>query len=106
MSNRVTYMVKGEERRKVYWSIDRRELEEDGWKVEGEEAPAEPKVLPEVEVGEDPFEAVAEEKGEYDLDEMTKSELLAWAGDLGHDLPGNELKSEILAKCKEIEGAL
>lgn len=106
MSNYVAYMVKGDERRQVYWSIDRRELEEDGWKVESEEKPAAPKTLPEVEVGEDPFEAVAEEEEEYDLNEMTKAELLAWASDLGHDLPANELKSEVLAKCKEIEGAL
>ena len=106
MSNYVAYMVKGDERRQVYWSIDRRELEEDGWKVESEEKPAAPKTLPEVEVGEDPFEAAAEDEEEYDLDGMTKAELLAWDSDLGHDLPTNELKSEVLAKCKEIEGAL
>jgi len=98
-------MVKGDERRRVYWSIDRRELEQDGWKIESEEAPVQAKPLPEVEVSEDPFEVVYEEQ-EYDLDEMTKAQLLAWAGELGYDIPGNELKSEVLAKCKEIEGTL
>ena len=41
-----------------------------------------------------------------DLDEMTKTELLDWALELGHDLPNNDRKADILKACKEIEASL
>ena len=108
-----TYFVKeGEERRAVYYTVQARELRARGWVEEGEKAvpykPAER--LPEIinEVGAEPFdstESLTEPMGES-LEEMTKAELLDWALDHGHDLPNNDLKAEIFAKCKEIQEGL
>jgi hypothetical protein len=61
-----------------------------------------------VEVGAEPYdstESLTEPMAES-LEEMTKAELLDWALDRGHDLPNNDLKAEIFAKCKEIEAGL
>ena len=109
-----TWFVKGDERRAAYYTIQARELREQGYVEEGEKAvaakPAER--LPEIvnEVGAEPYdstesltEPIAEED---DLDSMTKAELLDWALEHGEDLPNNDLKAEILAKCKEIQSAL
>lgn len=108
-----TYFVKGDDRRAAYYTIQARELREAGYMEEGEKA--EPVKLiekrqPEIvnEVGAEPFdstESLTEPLGET-LDEMTKAELLDWALDRGHDLPNNDRKADILAKCKEIEAKL
>lgn len=108
-----TYFVKGDVRRAAYYTIQAKELRAKGFVEEGEKA--EPvrlieKRQPEIvnEAGAEPFdstESLTEPLGET-LDEMTKAELLDWALDRGHDLPNNDKKAEILAKCKEIEAAL
>lgn len=106
-----TYFVKGDERRAAYWTVQARELRAKGFVEEGERAevrkPVErqPEII--VEAGTtayDSTDALQEPQAkENDLDGMTKAELLDWALDRGHDLPNNELKSEILKTCKEIE---
>jgi len=109
-----TWFVKGDERRAAYYTIQARELRAAGFVEEGEKAaPAKPlERLPEIvnEVGAEPYdstESLTEPMAEEDdLDKMTKAELLDWALDRGQDLPNNDLKSEILAKCKEIQSAL
>lgn len=106
-----TYFVKdGERRRAAYYTIQARELIKAGYVEEGEKAePRTPKPLPEivVEAGAEPYdstESLTEPMAEEgDLDGMTKSELLDWALEKGHDLPNNGLKAEILAACKEIQ---
>ena len=106
-----TWFVKGDERRAAYYTIQARELRQEGYAEEGEKAvPAKaPERLPEIvnEVGAEPFdstESLTEPLAEDgDLDSMTKAELLDWALDHGVDLPNNDRKAEILAACKEIE---
>ena len=105
-----TYFVKeGEERRAAYFTVQARELRQAGWVEEGEKAvvhkPAErlPEIV--VEAGAEPYdstESLTEPIGEA-LEEMTKAELLDWALERGHDLPNNDRKADIFAKCKEIE---
>ena len=68
----------------------------------------EKKPLPEilVEAGTDAYDddSIKEpQAAEGALEEMTKAELLDWALKQGHDLPNNDLKSEIFARCKEIK---
>ena len=109
-----TWFVKGDERRAAYYTIQARELRAAGFVEEGKKAvaakPAER--LPEIvnEVGAEPYdstESLTEPMAEEDdLDSMTKAELLDWALEHGEDLPNNDLKAEILAKCKEIQSAL
>ena len=109
-----TWFVKGDERRAAYYTIQARELRQKGFTEEGEKAVAAKPLerLPEIvnEVGAEPFdstESLTEPMAEEgDLDAMTKAELLDWALDHGEDLPNNDRKAEILAKCKEIQAAL
>ena len=107
-----TYFVKeGERRRAAYYTIQARELRDAGYVEEGEKAVAAKPIerLPEIvnEVGAEPYDSTESltepmaAKG--DLDSMTKAELLDWALEQGHDLPNNDLKSAILAACKEIQ---
>lgn len=86
-------------------------LESSGWTRVGEEKPVadKPEPLPEilVEVGVDAYDNDSIKSNDVaDLDEMTKAELLDWALELGHDLPNNDRKAEILKACKEIEATL
>ena len=109
-----TWFVKGDERRAAYYTIQAREFRAAGFVEEGEKAVAAKPLerLPEIvnEVGAEPFdstESLTEPMAdEDDLDAMTKAELLDWALDHGEDLPNNDRKAEILAKCKEIQAAL
>ena len=106
-----TYFVKGDERRAAYYTIQAKELRAAGYVEEGEKAVAAKPIerLPEIvnEVGAEPFdstESLTEPMAdEEDLDSMTKAELLGYALERGVDLPNNDLKSEILAACKEIQ---
>ena len=109
------WFVKGDQRRPVYFSIDVRELKEDGWVEEGEKAvPANlDKPLPEilVEAGVDAYDDDSlksndEEEEDFDLTDLTKAELLEWAMEQGHDLKNALPKAEILAQCKEILASL
>lgn len=109
-----TWFVKGDSRRAAYYTIQARELRAAGYTEEGEKAVAkkpierQPEII--VEAGTtayDSTDALQEPQTEDgNLDSMTKAELLEWALDNGHDLPNNDLKAEILKKCKEIELSL
>lgn len=110
-----TWFVKeGERRRAAYYTIQARELRAAGYVEEGEKAVVAPKAerLPEIvpEVAAEPFdstESITEPIGEEGLlEDMTKSELLDWALERGHDLPNNDRKADIFAACKEIEANL
>ena len=109
-----TWFVKGDERLAAYYTIQAREFRAAGFVEEGKKAKAAKPLerLPEIvnEVGAEPYdstESLTEPMAEEDdLDSMTKAELLDWALEHGEDLPNNDLKAEILAKCKEIQSAL
>lgn len=109
-----TWFVKGDQRLAAYYTIQAREFSAAGFVEEGQKAaPAKPlERLPEIvnEVGAEPYdstESLTEPMAEEDdLDSMTKAELLDWALEHGEDLPSNDLKAEVLAKCKEIQSAL
>ena len=106
-----TWFVRNGERRAAYWTVQARELRADGWVEEGEKVEVrkpiekQPEII--VEAGTtayDSTDALQEPQAEEnDLDGMTKSELLDWALERGHDLPNNDLKAEILEACKQIE---
>jgi len=106
-----TYFVKGDKRRAAYYTIQARELRDRGYLEEGEKAQAAKPIerLPEIvnEVGAEPFdstESLTEPLADNeDLDSMTKAELLDYAMDRGVDLPNNDLKSQILSACKELQ---
>jgi len=106
-----TYFVKGDKRRAAYYTIQARELRDRGYVEEGEKAQAAKPIerLPEIvnEVGAEPFdstESLTEPLADNeDLDSMTKAELLDYAMDRGVDLPNNDLKSQILSACKELQ---
>lgn len=109
-----TWFVKDGKRRSAFYTIQARELVEAGWVEEGAKAEKrepikrQPEII--VEAGTtayDSTDALQEPQAEEDdLDSMTKAELLDWALEHGEDLPSNDLKAEILAKCKEIQPAL
>ena len=106
-----TYFVKGDKRRAAYYTIQARELRAKGYVEEGEKAVAakpierQPEIV--VEAGAEPYdstESLTEPLAEKeDLDSMTKAELLDYAMDRGVDLPNNDLKSQILSACKELQ---
>lgn len=109
-----TWFINGDERRAAYYTVQARELRAKGFvEEEGKAQAHEPaKRLPEIvnEAGAEPFdstESLTEPMaGTSDLDSMTKAELLDWAMDRSHDLPNNNRKADILAKCKEIRDSL
>jgi hypothetical protein len=106
-----TYFVKDGVRRAAYYTIQARELMAKGYVEEGAEPSKpievhEPKPAPEtlVEVGLDAFdtESIKDEGSEDSLEEMTKTELLAFAMERGVDLPNNDRKADILAECRKL----
>ena len=111
LPERPVVFIKGDRRKTVCHTAIARELLRSGWTQEGT-APLvkkeEKKPLPEilVEAGTDAYDddSIKEpQAAEGALEEMTKAELLDWALKQGHDLPNNDLKSEIFARCKEIK---
>ena len=109
-----TYFVKDGDRRAAYYTVQARELLEQGFVEEGEKAEVrkpiekQPEIL--VEAGGTAYDSTSSiqepQAEENDLDAMTKAELLDWAMDNGHDLKNALPKSEILTQCKDIELSL
>ena len=106
-----TYFVKGDQRRSAYFTVQASELLAKGFVEEGEKAATakpierQPEII--VEAGSTAYDTTdtlqePQSDGET-LEEMTKAELLDWALDNGEDLKNNQPKSEIFARCKEIE---
>jgi len=109
LRKRPTYFVKDGVRREAFFTIQARELREQGFVEEGAELPKPPKVekkLPEVavEVGGDAFdfETAVEVVGET-LDDMTKIELIEYAEEHGLEFKPNQPKFEILEICKDYQ---
>lgn len=106
LKNRPTYFVKNGVRKPVYYTVDARQLIENGWIKEGSSAAAPVKVTgvaipitsPEPAVNES--EAVAEPKSEVDLDSMTRAELITFAESNGVEFKSYASKAEILEACK------
>jgi hypothetical protein len=101
LRNRPVYYCKDGQRTPVYYTVDARDLENQGWVREEAEAPAaEPefeKVTLEVKV---PAEPEAEESPDFEL--MTRADLLKYAEERGVDLRNNASKAELLEACKQI----
>jgi hypothetical protein len=92
--------VKGDERRLVYYTVEARELRENGWVRESGDEPEAPAT---VEAAEEKAEFEPEPVvGDPDFEAMTKRELLQYAADNGIDLPDNALKAELIEACKAI----
>jgi hypothetical protein len=109
-----TYFVRGDERRAAYYTIQARELLEQGFVEEDGDneiiAANIHKPLPEIvaEVGVDAFDDDADVlslEGDELLDAMTKAELLEYALEHGVDLKNTLPKAQILAACKELGDA-
>jgi hypothetical protein len=111
-----TYFTKDGKRKAVYHTVVARELTEAGWvaeeppvtlveKLKGlrrlteEKAPKEPAPVSTEEPVVQP--APIEEGTSASLDNMTRAELIEFAGVNGVEIKSNALKAEILEACKE-----
>jgi predicted transcriptional regulator len=110
LQKRPTYFVKNGVRKPVYYSVDARQLNEQGWVSEDQE-PCEVKKNEPVkqETVQAPVEQVVEpiemtESTEEELDDMTKTELIDYAKEHNIDVDPYALKSVILEACKEAKG--
>lgn len=110
LSKLPTYFVKGDQRRAAYYTVTARELLEDGYVEELEDAgdaqPKAPGKLPEkpVVAGGDGFEdlqATAEYEEEVELEYFTKAELVEYATSIGLEFKSNISKADLLALCQE-----
>jgi hypothetical protein len=106
LKNRPTYFVKNGIRKPVYYSVDARQLIENGWAVEGSVAEAAPVKIAESPVAiADPKPAdikpEAEPEAEPDLDSMTRAELVQFAEANDVEFKSYASKAEILEACKE-----
>lgn len=100
-----TYTKAGEAPRQVYYTVEARELREDGWVRDEKAAPEPDPVEDEVQApgGEDEDEDEDTSEpivGDIDFEAMTKRQLLEYAKDRGVDLPDNALKAELIESCK------
>jgi hypothetical protein len=120
LKNRPVYFVKDGNRRAVYYSVDARELAQDGWVIE--QSTPTPTVPPEANLvqpkpDQEPTgvadiqgstgiiaeESVIEpaEPVEPDLNGMTRAELMEFAEANGIEFKSNAPKADILEACKE-----
>ena len=93
--------IKGDERRLAYYTVEARELKEDGWVKEGE-APT--NVEPEADETEPEETDFVPEPlvGDPDFEAMTKRDLLQYAKDRGVELLDTALKAELVEACKAL----
>lgn len=97
-----TYYIKGDQCERVYHTVRARELEAEGWVVEGQAVAVE---APSPVVAEPVAEVVTEPAAEEapDFLEMTKAELVAYAEANEIVVRSNATKSEVLQACLESE---
>ncbi len=104
-----TFFVKGDQRKAVYHTVQARELEAAGWKIEGKDRTAEPStpapvVAPVPAPAQQPVEAlepVAVEEAKANLDDMTRAELVEFAEANRIEFKSYSSKADILEACKE-----
>ena len=103
LQNRPTYFVKDGNRKAVYYTVDARELTEDGWVVEQDATVASPKPKAAQPKPVQPEQPVVEpaEASEPDLDGMTRAELVGFAEANDIEFKSNASKADILEACKE-----
>lgn len=112
LKKRPTWFVKGDDRRKAFYTVQARELMERGYVEEGADIPApegKPNKTPEIPVvvGEDAYETVSEvaiqdEEITIDFSGYKKADLIEYAQSNGIYVETTWLKAEIL---KAIEDA-
>jgi hypothetical protein len=108
LKNRPTYFVKNGVRKPVYYTVDARQLIENGWTEEGGSAVPEPVKVTGVAIpitSPEPAKAkeneATEPKTEVDLDGMTRAELVEFAESNDIEFKSYASKAEILEACKE-----
>lgn len=92
LDNRPVYYTNGTETVAVHYTAVADELEEDGWTVVGEQKEEES-----VPFADEP------QAEETDLSDMTKAELVSYAGEIGVEIVGNKTKAEIIDLITEAE---
>lgn len=95
-----TWFVKDGERRPVYYTVDARELSEEGWEPEEEVKEHEISVTGVAIPITSPQPA---EEVEEDLTQMTKAELVDYAKAYNIEIDPGALKSVILEACLEAQ---
>jgi len=98
LKNRPTYFVKNGIRKPVYYTVDARQLTEEGWVIEQEEKPTAKIVEPKQPEVTEEEESTDEEES---LDDMTRAELIDFATANDIDFKSSASKAEILEACKE-----
>jgi hypothetical protein len=104
-----TFFVKGDQRRAVYHTVQARELEAAGWKIESKDRTTEPSnpapvAAPAPAPVQEPVEAlgpVVVEETRTNLDDMTRAELVEFAEANGIEFKSYSSKADILEACKE-----
>ena len=102
-----TFFVKNGVRKRVYYSVDARQMIENGWvedKIMAEAAPAKaadiPVAIADPKPAEIETEVAPELEASPDLDSMTRAELIQFAEANGIEFKSYASKSEILEACK------
>ena len=111
LRKRPTYFVKGDDRRRAFYTVQARELIERGYVEEGTDTPdtpQKPDKTPEVPViaGEDAYETVSsvlEEDVEVDLKSLKKADLVEYAESLGIDVQAGWLKADLIAAIEGLD---
>lgn len=98
LKNRPVYFVKDGQRLAVYYTVDARQLTEEGWTIEQQEKPAEEVTVTELS---EVFAEEEEADEEESLDEMTRAELIDFAAANDIEIKSSASKAEILEACKE-----
>jgi hypothetical protein len=108
LKNRPTYFVKNGVRKPVYYTVDARQLIENGWTEEGGSAAPEPVKVTGIPIPITSPEPVkveenktTESKTEVDLDGMTRAELVEFAESNDIEFKSYASKADILEACKE-----
>ncbi len=106
LKNRPTYFTKDGIRKPVYYTVDARQLVEDGWVEEGvveAKAPAKIEATPVITTTPEPTstesEVAPEPKTEVDLGGMTRAELVQFAEANDVEFKSYGSKAEILEAC-------
>lgn len=102
LKNRPTYFVKNGIRKPVYYSVDARQLIDNGWIEEGSSVTPEPAKEASVTMPEPKEEAAPEPVAEVNLEDMTRAELVKFAEANDVEFKSYGTKSEILEACSKL----
>lgn len=101
LKNRPTYFIKNGVRKPVYYSVDARQLVDNGWVEEGGFVAPEPTKVASTATSEPEEEVAPELVVQVNFDDMTRAELIQFAEANDVEFKSYASKSEILEACKE-----